>query len=46
MSIGKFCTFFLTDFVVIMGPCVSESKPFAIVQNGIPFDANNVIGVL
>ena len=29
------------DFI-IMGPCVSESEPFAVVQNDIPFDTNKV----
>ena len=29
----KILHFFLTDFVVIVGLCVSESDPFAIVQN-------------
>jgi hypothetical protein len=38
----KVLHFFLTDFVVVMGPCISESEPFVIVQNGIPFDANKV----
>ena len=45
MSIGKFCFLFLfsTEFIVIVGPCISESKPFVIVQNSIPFDANKVL---
>jgi hypothetical protein len=32
----KVLHFFLTDLVVVVvGPCVSGSEPFAIVQNGI-----------
>ena len=31
------------DFViVVMGLCISESEPFTLVQNSIPFDANKV----
>jgi hypothetical protein len=39
----KVLHFFLTDLVVVVvGPCISGSEPFAIVQNSILFDANKV----
>ena len=39
----KVLRFFLKDLsFVVVGPCIGESGPFAIMQNSVPFDTNKV----